>query len=246
MKNFFDLFARMTEIKNSTTVEVEIREVERGDISEGRLVAKMPPAGRKLIRGKKFLDHSSYTGVPRTVHVIATANGTRTTTVLPAQYFNTNGRVTFLLENGKLVAAAETIPQKSIIMRGIGRLSHSSGFAENRLEFVDMGFKLVNFVLDKIYSISWLLFRQVQISREEAQPTVRVEVIKVADDELMSIKPLKIFRIGGGRHITRGNYRKNRGEPDCIDSFDRLFGRRRSCRSRGRYSWRGGKWIEGC
>ncbi|KAH0989665.1 hypothetical protein GBA52_001148 [Prunus armeniaca] len=120
MKNFFDLFARMTEIKNSTTVEVEIREVERGDISEGRLVAKMPPAGRKLIRGKKFLDHSSYTGVPRTVHVIATANGTRTTTVLPAQYFNTNGRVTFLLENGKLVAAAETIPQKSIIMSAYG------------------------------------------------------------------------------------------------------------------------------
>ncbi|KAI5354846.1 hypothetical protein L3X38_007741 [Prunus dulcis] len=116
----------MTEIKNNTAVEVEIREVERGDVSVGRLVAKMPPAGRNLIRAKKFLDHSSYTGVPRTVHVIATANGTRTTTVLSAQYFNTNGRVTFLLENGKLVAEAETIPPKSIIMRGIGRFSHST------------------------------------------------------------------------------------------------------------------------
>ncbi|CAB4266663.1 unnamed protein product [Prunus armeniaca] len=69
----------------------------------------------------------------------------------------------------------------------------------------------------------WLT-AQVHISREEAQPTVRVEVIKVAEDELMSIKPLKIFRIGGGRHITRGNYRKNRGEPNCIDSFDVSLG----------------------
>ncbi|PQM36918.1 hypothetical protein Pyn_13184 [Prunus yedoensis var. nudiflora] len=40
----------------------------------------------------------------------------------------------------------------------------------------------------------------------------------------MSINPLKIFRIGGGRHITRGNYRKNRGETDCIDSFDAYLG----------------------
>ncbi|VVA41752.1 PREDICTED: LOC110766272, partial [Prunus dulcis] len=102
----------MTEIKNNTAVEVEIREVERGDVSVGRLVAKMPPAGRNLIRAKKFLDHSSYTGVPRTVHVIATANG--------------------------VLGVSHTLH------------GYTHEFAENRMEFVEMGFKLVNFVLDKI------------------------------------------------------------------------------------------------
>lgn len=115
----FDWFARMTEIENKTGEDVEIREVQRGDVSGGRLVVKMPSGGRNLIKAKKFLDHSSFDGVPRSVHVISTANGTRTTKVLTAQYFNTNRRVIFRLEkeNGKLVAEAETIPQKSIIMR---------------------------------------------------------------------------------------------------------------------------------
>ncbi|XP_021831194.1 uncharacterized protein LOC110771238 [Prunus avium] len=115
----FDLFARMTEIENKTGKEVQIKEVERGDKSGGKLVVRIPDESRKLIRAKKFLDHSSYDGVPRSVHVIATANGTTTTMVLTAQYFNTNGRVTFEVEKetGKLVAKAETIPQKSNFMR---------------------------------------------------------------------------------------------------------------------------------
>ncbi|PQM36919.1 hypothetical protein Pyn_13185 [Prunus yedoensis var. nudiflora] len=115
-----NLFARMTEIKNDTGEYVEIREVERGDKSGGRLVVRIPDKDLTLIRAKKFLDHSSYDGVPRSVHVIATANGTRTTMVLTAQYFNTNGRVTFEVENGKLVAKPETIPQTSTFMRRIG------------------------------------------------------------------------------------------------------------------------------